>query len=482
MRYQKKWRVTAALLAAALAASCVTGCSGGQENAETAGNTEAEGSKGTEGAGTAESGSSQSAETETRDSVVVVMGPTSEPEAGFDPAYGWGAGEHVHEPLIQSTLTVTTPDLKIGYDLAEDVQASEDGLTWQVKIRDDVRFTDGEPLTAEDVAFTYNTLKDTSSVNDFTMLKEAVAVDDTTVEFHMNRPYSIWPYTMAITGIVPEHAYGPDYGQKPIGSGRYILKQWDKGQQVIFEANPDYYGEKPRIKKVTVLFMEEDAALAAAMAGKVDVAHTAASYSEQNVEGYSLLAVQTVDNRGFNLPCGKPREKEGITYGNSFTADVNVRRAINIGIDREEMIENVLNGYGTQAYSVCDKMPWYNSQCEVEYDQEEAKRLLSEAGWEEGKDGIREKNGERAAFTLMFSTGDSVRQALAEDTANQLREIGIEVKTEGVGWDVAYDRAQSEPLMWGWGAIRRWNCTIFIILLKEKVLDRRSIRLTLMKR
>ena len=105
MRYQKKWRVTAALLAAALAASCVTGCSGGQENAETAGNTEAEGSKGTEGAGTAESGSSQSAETETRDSVVVVMGPTSEPEAGFDPAYGWGAGEHVHEPLIQSTLT-----------------------------------------------------------------------------------------------------------------------------------------------------------------------------------------------------------------------------------------------------------------------------------------------------------------------------------------------------------------------------------------
>ncbi len=135
MRYQKKWRVTAALLAAALAASCVTGCSGGQENAETAGNTEAEGSKGGQrepGRRKAEAPSLQ--RLETRDSVVVVMGPTSEPEAGFDPAYGWGAGEHVHEPLIQSTLTVTTPDLKIGYDLAEDVQASEDGLTWQVKI------------------------------------------------------------------------------------------------------------------------------------------------------------------------------------------------------------------------------------------------------------------------------------------------------------------------------------------------------------
>ena len=386
------------------------------------------------------------------DEVIVTMPTTSEPESGFDPAYGWGAGEHVHEPLIQSTLTTTTKDLKIEKDLATDYQASPDGLTWTVTIRDDVAFTDGEPLTAEDVAFTYNHCKEKSTVNDFTMLDKAVAVDDKTVEFHMTRAFSIWPYTMAVVGIIPEHAYDENYGQNPVGSGRYIMKQWDKGQQVIFEANPDYYGEKPKIKKVTVLFMEEDAALAAAMAGKVDVAHTAASYSDQQIEGYSLLAVQTVDNRGFNLPSIEPQEKDGITYGNAFTADVNVRRAINIGIDREEMIENVLNGYGTQAYSVCDKMPWYNSQCEVDYDQEEARRLLTEAGWVEGKDGIREKDGKRAVFTLMFSTGDSVRQALAEDAANQLKEIGIEVKTEGVGWDVAYDRAQSEPLMWGWGA------------------------------
>ena len=103
-------------------------------------------------------------------SVVIAMDPNSEPEAGFDPAYGWGAGEHVHEPLIQSTLTVTNTDLTIGYDLATDYTVSEDGLTWTVTIRDDVKFTDGEPLTAEDVAFTYNTVKESSSVNDFTML------------------------------------------------------------------------------------------------------------------------------------------------------------------------------------------------------------------------------------------------------------------------------------------------------------------------
>ena len=384
--------------------------------------------------------------------VVVTMPVTSEPESGFDPAYGWGAGEHVHEPLIQSTLVRTTKELGIENDLATEYNCSKDGLTWTVKIRDDVRFTDGEPLTAGDVAFTYNNCRDNSSVNDFTMLKEAVALDDTTVEFRMNTPYSIWPYTMAIVGIVPEHAYDENYGQNPIGSGRYKMKHLYLGQLVIFEANPDYYGKAPKIGKLTVLFMEEDAALAAAMAGQVDVAHTAASYSEQEIEGYRLLNVETVDNRGFNLPCTEPEEIEGVTHGNALTADVNVRRAINLAIDRDEMIRNVLNGYGTKAYSVCDKMPWYNGEAVVAYDLDAAKKLMNDAGWLEGEDGIREKDGEKAAFTLMFSNGDSVRQALAEDTANQLKKLGIEVKTEGVGWDTAYDRAQSEPLVWGWGA------------------------------
>ncbi len=388
------------------------------------------------------------------DRVVVVMGVSSEPEAGFDPAYGWGAGEHVHEPLIQSTLTVTDKDLNIGYDLATDLKVSSDGLTWNVKIRDDVFFTDGKKLTGKDVAFTYNTLRDTSSVNDFTMLDRAEAVDDTTVEFHMKHPYSIWPYTMAVTGIVPEHAYGPDYGEHPIGSGRYILKQWDRGQQVILEANPDYYGEAPKMKRVTVLFMEEDGALAAVQSGQADIAYTAASYSDLTVPGYGLLDCKTVDNRGFNLPAipsGSVSE-EGVPLGNDFTSEVKVRRAINIGIDREEMINNVLNGYGSPAYSVCDKMPWYEPSAKTEYDPEGAKALLDEAGWKLGSDGIRVKDGKRAELQFLYPAGDSVRQALAADTINQLKELGIDGQMEGASWDTAYDRAYSQPLIWGWGA------------------------------
>ena len=388
------------------------------------------------------------------DSVVIALDPGSEPEAGFDPAYGWGAGEHVHEPLIQSTLTVTNTDLTIGYDLATGYSVSEDGLTWQVTIRRDAKFTDGEPLTAEDVAFTYNTVKETSSVNDFTMLDHAEAADDTTVIFHMTRPFSIWLYTMAEVGILPEHAYdSATYGTEPVGSGRYILKQWDKGQQVILEANPDYYGEAPKMKQVTILFMEEDAAFLAAQSGQVDLAYTSATYSEEEVDGYTLAAYESVDNRGLNLPAvSETTDSEGRTLGNDFTSDVLVRRAINIGVDRQEMIDHVLNGYGSPAYSVCDQLPWYNEASEVAYDPEGAAALLDEAGWVLGEDGVREKDGVQAKMNLLYSNGDSVRQALAADFADQMEELGIICTIEGVGWDTAYDRALSEPLLWGWGA------------------------------
>lgn len=363
-----------------------------------------------------------------KSSVTVVMPPTSEPEAGFDPAFGWGAGEHVHEPLIQSTLTVTNPDLTIGYDLATDMRVSEDGLAWTVKIREGVKFTDGTALTATDVAFTYNAARDASSVNDFTMLDRAEAVDDTTVVFHMNRPFSIWPYTMATLGIVPEDSYDPaTYGANPIGSGRYMLKQWDRGQQVILEANPDYYGEKPKIERVNLLFMEEDAAFLAVQAGQADLAYTSASYSDQTVNGFSLLSVKTVDNRGVNLP----------VTGNEFLSDAAVRRAVNMGIDRRRMIDNVLSGYGAPAYSVCDGMPWYSPANEVAYDPEGARAVLSGAG---------------ISLTIHYAAGDSVRQGIAAELANQLKELGVEADIKGVGWDTAYTDALTNPLVWGWGA------------------------------
>ena len=161
-----------------------------------------------------------------------------------------------------------------------------------------MKFTNGDPLTASDVAFTINgVIKGEASEADLSMVREAVATDATHVELYLTKPYNMLLYTLAVLGIVPEKAYGDDYGANPIGSGRYMLEQWDKGQQVILKANPDYYGEEPKMKRVVVAFMVEDAALAAARAGQVDIAFTAAVYSDQEIADYELLACETVSIR-----------------------------------------------------------------------------------------------------------------------------------------------------------------------------------------
>ena len=113
------------------------------------------------------------------------------------------------------------------------------------------------PLTAEDVAFTINGIAQGAAAEaDLSMVAEARALDAVTCEIAMKRPNNALLYTLAVVGIVPAHAYGSDYGANPIGSGRYMLEQWDRGQQVILRANPDYYGEKPLMDRVVVLFME----------------------------------------------------------------------------------------------------------------------------------------------------------------------------------------------------------------------------------
>ena len=258
-------------------------------------------------------------------------------------------------------------------------------------------------------------------------------------------------------GIVPEHAYGPDYGANPIGSGRYMLEQWDKGQQVILKANPDYYGEPVKMQRVVVVFMEEDASIAAAQAGQVDVAYTSATYYDVVPTGYELLACTSVDSRGVSLPCvpaGTTKSNDGVDYaqGNDVTCDVAVRRALNYATDRNRLISNVLNGYGTPAFSVGDGLPWSSEDMICETDVELARQILEDAGWVDSGDGIRAKDGVRCAFDLYYTAGDSARQGIAMEWANQMREIGVEVNPKGGSWDELYLHQYEYPVEWGWGS------------------------------
>lgn len=415
------------------------------------------GAGGSDSAGSSASGAAGSSSADSAQ-VIVTMPTGAEPAAGFDPFVSWGCGEHVHEPLIQSTLITTTADMGFENDLATEYSCSEDGLTWTFKIRTDVRFTDGEPLAAEDVAFTINGIAAAPEAEaDLSMVEEAVVLDAETVEIRLSRPFNILLYTLANVGICPAHAHGADYGSNPIGSGRYVLAQWDRGQQVIFEANPDYYGPEPNIKRLVVLFMDEDASLAAAQAGTADVAYTSATFAENLAAGYTLFDCKTVDSRGISLPtipAGSTWENGGTIYeaGNDVTCDVSLRRAMNHALDRTLAIEHTLGGYGTPAFSVSDGMPWASDAMRVDADVAAAETLLAEGGWVRGADGILEKDGVRAEFDLLYMTPDTVRQALCADFAEQMAPLGIKVNVQGMSWDDLEPQSYRQAILWGWGS------------------------------
>lgn len=385
-----------------------------------------------------------------KDSVVIAIG--SEPET-LDPTQGWG---HGNSPIVQSTLVKYTADLTFENDLATDYSLSPDGLTWTFLIRDDAFFTDGEKVTAFDVAFTLETAKAAQGSVDLTYMESAAAQDDTTVVITLSKPTSIFLNTLASVGIVPEHAYGEDYGTNPVGSGPYRFVEWKPQEQLLFTANEDYYGIVPAIKNVTVVFMSEDAALAAVQAGEVDVAYSTATLGTTEVAGYHIEAITSADNRGFTLPVlpneGKTTQS-GAPVGNDVTCNHEIRQAIAYGINRQQIADIVLNGFGRPAYSENDGMPWNNPEVVMETDVPYAKKLLADAGWADmDGDGIIEKNGLKAEFSCIYPSGDSVRQAVAVAVAEQVKALGIQINVEGTSWDEIMQRMFSEAVMMGWGS------------------------------
>ncbi|MFR3450463.1 MAG: ABC transporter substrate-binding protein [Collinsella sp.] len=131
----------------------------------------------------------------------------------------WGCGEHVHAPLIQSTLVTTADDLSIVGDLATEHFCSSDGLVWTFTIRDDAVFSNGEPLTASDVAFTVNgVIGSSASEADLSMVERGRRGERHGCGAHLSKPNNTLLYTLAVLGIVPEASYGDDYGHNPIRS------------------------------------------------------------------------------------------------------------------------------------------------------------------------------------------------------------------------------------------------------------------------
>lgn len=386
-----------------------------------------------------------------RELVLAIGGERSD---GYDPTTGWG---RYGSPLFQSTLLARDNDLNIVNDLAESYTVSPDGLVWTVKIRPDVKFSDGQPLTAKDVAFTFNTAARNASVVDLTGFDSARALDDTTVELRLQYPQSTFVNRLITLGIVPEHAYGPDYARNPIGSGPFKLVQWDEGQQLIVEANPYYYGPKPAFDRVIFLFMGEDAAFAAAKAGQAHVVSVPPALGKQSVPGMRALPVDSVDNRGIMFPMlpdtGRKTDKGG-PIGNSVTADRAIRQAINYAINRQALVEGVLEGFGSPAYGPVDGLPWWEpATAFADNDLDKARRILAEGGWQDtNNDGALEKGDLKAEFTLVYPASDSTRQSLALAVADMVKPLGIRIILRGASWDEIETLMHSNAVLFGWGS------------------------------
>ncbi len=381
---------------------------------------------------------------------------------GEEPTNGFDATTGSHGSLTRLFFsTLFKRDNALGWegDLATGYTVSEDKRIWTITLRDNARFTDGTPVTAQDVAYTYLTAKASGSDIDLTMIEKVEALDDKTVAFTLLRAYSPFIEKMAYLGIIPEHAHDENFKDAPIGSGPYKLVQWDKGQQIIAAANEDYYGEAPKIKQLTVVFLGTDTAFAAVENGTVDVAQINGTLAQKTVGGTTIIDIPSIECYGVAFPMvpneGK-RAADGAVIGNNVTSDITIRKALNKAIDRQKIVDGVLNGYGTVSTTGLEKMPWLNTETVLEpneyNDIEGAKALLAAGGWTDTDgDGIVEKNGIKAEFKLLYTDG-IYRQEMALEFINVASQIGIKIELIKTTWDTILPDIHQEAVFFGFGS------------------------------
>lgn len=387
------------------------------------------------------------------DEIVVSMGSRIPHE--FDPKDRYGMYNEAH--ITHSTLLRRTVDLKIVGDFAKDYKISEDGLVWTFDLHDDFKFSNGEPVTAEDVKFSYEMLKEDGKHWDLTFLDSIEIPTKNKIVFKLKEPRSTFASSQLVeVPIVPKAHYNENYKQNPIGSGPYMVVEYKPNEQAIFEINPHWHGEKPYFKKWTWVLLDENTALASLESGDVDMIYATPEFADKKIDGVSLFDIESNDVRGLSMPYVKKGiikdSPDGYPVGNNITSDPDIKKALNIGMDRQKVVDTVLNGHGKPAYSICDGMPFWNPDSVIkDNDKEGAKKILDEAGWIVGSDGIREKNGEKAQFDLYYPTNDPLRTNVAIEAANQAKELGINIKLVGSNWDEMATKAHEVSLLYAGG-------------------------------
>ncbi len=373
------------------------------------------------------------------------------------------SASHDISGLIYNGLIKYDKDLNIVGELAKSWDIKEDGKVIIFHLRSDVKWHDGKAFTADDVEFTYKSLVNPDVITpyggDFLKVESFEILDSYTIKISYKEPFSPALSSWGIW-IMPKHILENEnlnttkYGRNPIGTGPYKFLKWKSAQRIDLIANEDYFDGRPYIDRYIYRIIPD----------------TATTFLELQTEGVDMMGLSPLqytrqtDNDFFKARFNKYRYPSfGYTYLgynllNEKFKDKRIRQALNLAVDKNELIEGVLMGLGRICTGPFVPESWaYNKNVTpCKYDLEKAKELLKEAGWSDtDNDGLLDKDGVSFEFTILTNQGNELRMRAAEIIQYQLSKLGIKVKIKVVEWSVFLtefvNKKRFEAILMGWG-------------------------------
>jgi len=350
----------------------------------------------------------------------------------------------VNKALFNGLLRYSPVDWSPQPDLAERWEVSPDGLTWTFHLRDGVMWHDGQPFTADDVKFTMETYADpkVNSVlrGNFAPVARVDAVNPTTVRVLTKTPYSSFVEVLCyLAFMMPKHLlegqeftptkFPQAFVRRPIGTGPFKFAEHVPGDHLTVVANDRYHEGRPYLDAVIYKTVRDlDATIVQVKAGELDIAFPTIAQlpAVQNAPTLTLIERGTIDLRYFNINPKDPRIGK-------WYRDRTVRQALAHAINSKGIIQQVAGGKADRSNG---PMPpafksWYVPTAPVfEYDPEQAKKMLAEAGFKAGADGILAKDGQRFAFTFNTDQGQPEREQTSLIVQQNLKDVGIDAQLQ----------------------------------------------------
>jgi peptide/nickel transport system substrate-binding protein len=325
---------------------------------------------------------------------------------------------------------------------------SPDFLTITYKIRDGIKWSDGEPFTAEDIKFTFDVYQNPESTTQagtpYSYVESVEVIDPLTVKVQMNSINTnfleLWQAVLPMhkfdsTIVTQEH----ELARIPLGTGPFIIQEWKTGDQIVFVRNPNYREPgKPILDEIVVKIVpEKETAIAGFLNGEFDYVYFLSAGDiatvQNGIDGGSPVHLEI-------LPGGTQAEFLWFNMSNygdlskphPVLGDPAIRAAFDYGIDRQAIIDNILGGFGSLTGSFIYSGWASTNRPAPAYDPEQAMQVLDEAGWVVGSDGIREKDGVRASLKFQTIAGDQTRELYQQLIQQNMKDIGIELVIENV--------------------------------------------------